>query len=95
MNTQPFFAEPRPLAHALTLLLGLLFGLLLGLLLPAWAQSAEEDAAAYVNFSQDFVGTGDRSRSDLAAGAEPEPLGCSRSESGPQEWRLVRAVFVD
>jgi hypothetical protein len=41
------------------------------------------------------VGTGDRSRSDLAPGAEPEPLGCSRSESGPQEWRVVRAVFVD
>jgi len=41
------------------------------------------------------VGTGDRSRSDLAPGAEPEALGCSRSLSGPQEWRVVRAVFVD
>jgi hypothetical protein len=41
------------------------------------------------------VGTGDRSRSDLAPGAEPEPLGCSRSLSGPQEWRVVRAVFLD
>jgi len=41
------------------------------------------------------VGTGDRSRSDLAPGAEPEPLGCSRSLSGPQEWRLVRALFLD
>ena len=41
------------------------------------------------------VGTGDRSRSDLAPGAEPEPLGCSRSLSGPQEWRVVRAVFID
>ncbi len=41
------------------------------------------------------VGTGDRSRSELAPGAEPEALGCSRSLSGPQEWRVVRAVFVD
>lgn len=41
------------------------------------------------------TGTGDRSRTDLPAGGAPEPLGCSRSLSGPQEWRLVRAVFVD
>lgn len=41
------------------------------------------------------VGTGDRSRSDLKPGAEPEPLGCSRTADGPQEWRLVRAQFVD
>lgn len=41
------------------------------------------------------VGTGDRSRSELRPGAEPEPLGCSRSLSGPQEWRVARAVFVD
>lgn len=41
------------------------------------------------------VGTGDRSKSELKPGAEPEPLGCSRSTSGVQEWRLVRAVFVD
>lgn len=41
------------------------------------------------------TGTGDRSRSDLAPGAQPEPLGCSRSDYGPQEWRLVRAVFTD
>jgi hypothetical protein len=41
------------------------------------------------------VGTGDRSRSDLKPGAAPEPLGCSRSLTGPQEWRLVRAIFVD
>ena len=40
-------------------------------------------------------GTGDRSRSDLAPGAEPEALGCSRSAYGPQEWRIVRAVFID
>ncbi|MGA0609027.1 hypothetical protein [Caldimonas sp. KR1-144] len=40
-------------------------------------------------------GTGDRSRSDLAPGGEPEPLGCSRSDYGAQEWRVVRAVFVD
>ncbi len=41
------------------------------------------------------VGTGDRSRSELAPGAEPEALGCSRGDAGKQEWRLVRAVFVD
>ncbi len=41
------------------------------------------------------TGTGDRSRSDLKAGSEPEALGCSRSLSGPQEWRIVRAVFID
>ena len=41
------------------------------------------------------IGTGDRSRSDLKPGAEPEPLGCSRSLTGPQEWRLVRATFLD
>ncbi len=41
------------------------------------------------------VGTGDRSRSELAPGAAPEPLGCSRSPDGPQEWRIVRVIFVD
>lgn len=41
------------------------------------------------------VGTGDRSRSDLAPGAPPEPLGCSRNLAGAQEWRLARAVFLD
>jgi len=41
------------------------------------------------------TGTGDRSRSDLRPGAEPEALGCSRSATGPQEWRLVRAAFID
>jgi hypothetical protein len=41
------------------------------------------------------VGTGDRSRSELAPGAEPDPLGCSRNLDAPQEWRLVRAMFVD
>jgi hypothetical protein len=41
------------------------------------------------------VGTGDRSRSELAPGAEAEPLGCSRSLTGTQEWRVARAVFVD
>ena len=41
------------------------------------------------------TGTGDRSRSDLKPGAAPEPLGCSRSPTGPQEWRLVRAAFLD
>ena len=37
------------------------------------------------------VGTGDRSRTDLAPGGEPEALGCSRSLTGAQEWRVVRA----
>jgi hypothetical protein len=41
------------------------------------------------------VGTGDRSRSDLAPGAAAEALGCSRNLSGAQEWRLARAIFVD
>lgn len=40
-------------------------------------------------------GTGDRSRSDLAPGGEPEPLGCSRNHNAPQEWRVVRAAFID
>ncbi len=41
------------------------------------------------------TGTGDRSRSELRPQAEPEPLGCSRTTHGPQEWRVVRASFVD
>jgi hypothetical protein len=41
------------------------------------------------------VGTGDRSRTDLAPDGPPEPLGCSRSTTGVQEWRLVRASFID
>ena len=41
------------------------------------------------------VGTGDRSRSDLPPGGEPEALGCSRSQTGPQEWRVARVIFVD
>jgi hypothetical protein len=41
------------------------------------------------------IGTGDRSRTDLAPGAEPDPLGCSRSAAGVQEWRIVKAQFVD
>lgn len=41
------------------------------------------------------VGTGDRSRTELAPGAPPEPLGCSRNSAGTQEWRLARAAFVD
>lgn len=95
--------------------------------LPASARG-DEDAASFVQFTQDFAGnctarngvqilvknthpsrrlrvwldrvhmgqgTGDRSRSELAPGAEPEPLGCSRTDYGAQEWRVVRAVFVD
>lgn len=100
----------------------------LALLLGGTAARADDDAAAYVQFVQDFgatcvarsgmqilvknshpsrtlkvwldrwhmgVGTGDRSRSELKPGAEPEPLGCSRSLTGVQEWRLVKAQFVD
>lgn len=39
--------------------------------------------------------TGDRSRSELRPGAEAEPLGCSRTDSGEQSWKPVRAQFVD
>ncbi len=41
------------------------------------------------------VGTGDRSRSVLLPNAEPEALGCSRSDVGAQEWRVVRVEFVE
>lgn len=42
------------------------------------------------------VGTGDRSRSDLAPGGTPDALGCSSSlTGGVQEWRIVRAQFID
>lgn len=41
------------------------------------------------------TGTGDRSKTDLLPGAEPDPLGCARTYDGPQEWRLVRAAFVE
>lgn len=41
------------------------------------------------------TGTGDRSRSLLKPGEEPQPLGCSRTLSGEQEWRIVRVVFAE
>lgn len=41
------------------------------------------------------TGTGDRSHSELNPKAEPEPLGCSRTQYGKQEWRVVRATFLD
>ena len=41
------------------------------------------------------VFTGDRSKSDLKPGAEPEKLGCSRTLTGKQEWRIIRAQFAD
>ncbi|WP_374336181.1 hypothetical protein [Methyloversatilis sp.] len=41
------------------------------------------------------VGTGDRSKTEMKAGSEPVPLGCSRTLDGPQEWRIVRAKFLD
>ncbi|MEY4729168.1 MAG: hypothetical protein RL020_326 [Pseudomonadota bacterium] len=40
------------------------------------------------------VGTGDRSKTDLLPNADAEPLGCSRTLSGTQEWRIVRAEFI-
>lgn len=40
-------------------------------------------------------GTGDRSRSELAPGAPPEALGCSRNAGLVQGWKLVRAEFVE
>lgn len=41
------------------------------------------------------VPTGDRSRSDLLPGAEPEGLGCATVMNAKQEWRVVRAVFLN
>ncbi|MBU0602084.1 MAG: hypothetical protein KKD25_06745 [Gammaproteobacteria bacterium] len=41
------------------------------------------------------VGTGDRSRTEMKPAAEPVPLGCSRTLDGPQEWRIVKAQFLD
>lgn len=41
------------------------------------------------------VNTGDRGKSDLKPGDEPEKLGCSRTLTGKQEWRVVRAQFVE
>lgn len=41
------------------------------------------------------VGTGDRSKTEMKTGTEPVPLGCSRTMDGPQEWRIVRAKFLD
>lgn len=41
------------------------------------------------------VNTGDRGKSELKPGDEPEKLGCSRTLSGKQEWRVVRAQFID
>jgi hypothetical protein len=41
------------------------------------------------------VPTGDRSHSDLKPAGDPEKLGCSRTDFGKQEWRIVRAQFID
>lgn len=42
------------------------------------------------------VGTGDRSRTDLPPGAEPDALGCSRTLDGAaQAWRVVKLQFLD
>ncbi len=44
-----------------------------------------------------FMGkpTGDRSRSELAPNGEPDKLGCSRLTYGSQDWRIVKAEFLD
>jgi hypothetical protein len=39
--------------------------------------------------------TADRSRTDLPPAGEPEALGCSTNANGPQDWRVVRAAFID
>ncbi len=39
--------------------------------------------------------TGDRSRSELQPKGEPEKLGCSRLIYGVQEWRIVKAEFLN
>lgn len=39
--------------------------------------------------------TGDRGKSELLPGGEAEKLGCSRTLSGKQEWRVIRAQFID
>jgi hypothetical protein len=41
------------------------------------------------------VGTGDRSKTEMKPGAEAVALGCSRTLDGPQEWRVVKAKFID
>jgi len=41
------------------------------------------------------VPTGDRSRTDLLPGAEPEGLGCATVMNAKQEWRVVKAIFVE
>ena len=39
--------------------------------------------------------TGDRGKSELLPGGEAEKLGCSRTLSGKQEWRVIRAQFIE
>jgi len=41
------------------------------------------------------VPTGDRSRTDLLPGAEPEGLGCATVMNAKQEWRVVKALFIE
>lgn len=41
------------------------------------------------------VPTGDRSRTDLLPGAEPEGLGCATVMNAKQEWRVVKALFLE
>jgi hypothetical protein len=50
-----------------------------------------------VTLERQFMGkpTGDRSRSELAPGGEPDRLGCSRVQGGTQEWKITRVELVD
>lgn len=59
--------------------------------------STHPDRAIKVWMERYFMGkpTGDRSRSELAPHGEPEKLGCSRLTYGTQEWRVVKAEFLN
>jgi hypothetical protein len=50
-----------------------------------------------VTLERQFMGkpTGDRSRSELAPGGEPDRLGCSQLQVGTQEWKITRVEFLD
>ena len=50
-----------------------------------------------VTLERQFMGrpTGDRSRSELAPGGEPDRLGCSQLQVGTQEWKVTKVEFMD
>lgn len=60
-------------------------------------RSTHPSRAIKVTLERTLAGrpTGDRSRSLLQPGAEPEPLGCSVASEQPQAWRVLQAGFVD